>query len=395
MATPASIASQMTPPVSQREKEMNAAMDYGFEYTPGQAAGTAARMAQEKASADAVTKSNNQIMSGFQPMLDFYAKQSADTSARYAKNAANLTSIFGALSGISAKDTANINNQFASSITKQQADLATRTAEQRAAQAAGAAQAVVTGAERGNGPAIKGSPTATATEQAIGQSNAIQTNWEGLMNAQKLNALTDVQNRGAGYGQQEVAAQAQLSQSLQDSLAEIGGQQASLQSQIAQAKVARDQAMASNDFEAAQAKQKQIDAMELQASKNAGIENVAKIRAAAKTSGGGGASTKKSTYKNTTLDFRQQLLDSGLPPAQASTFINELGAIERQAVNNGTKKQVWDGTAYVTVTSPMTGAQAYQLWASKYAGKKDASGKLIYGDLVDYAKHYFYDIYER
>jgi hypothetical protein len=349
----------------------------------------------EKASADALEKSNAQIQSGFQPILDFYKKQETDTSARYAKNTANLTSIFGALSGISAKDTTNINNQFASSITKQQADLATRTAEQRAAQTAGAAQAVATGAERGNGPALKGSPTATATEQAIGQSNAIQTNWEGLMNAQKMNAATDIANRGAGYGQQEVAAQAQLTQNLQEALANIGGQQASLQGQIAQAKVARDQALQEGQADAAAAQQKQIDAMELQASKNAGIENVAKIRASAKSSGGGTSTTKKTTYKNTSLDFKQQLLDSGLPPAQANQFVSEIGSVERQAVNGGTKKQVWDGTKYITVSAPLTGAQAYQLWATKYAGQKNADGSLKYGDLVDYAKHYFYDIYEK
>lgn len=348
----------------------------------------------EKATADALTKSNAQIQSGFQPLLDFYAKQSTDTSARYAKNAANLTSIFGALSGISAKDTTNINNQFASSITKQQADLATRTAEQRAAQAAGAAQAVTTGAERGNGPALQGSPTATATNEAIGKSNAIQTNWEGLLGAQKLNALTDVQNRSTGYGQQEVAAQAQLNQNLQEALANIGGQQASIQGQIAQAKVARDQALANGQADAAQAAQKQIDAMELQASKNAGIENVAKIRASAKSSGGG-TSTKKTTYKNTALDFRQQLLDDGLSPASTSDFIQGIGSVERQAVNGGTKKQVWDGTKYITVSAPLTGAQAYQLWATKYAGLKNTDGSLKYGDMVDYAKHYFYDIYEK
>ena len=313
MATPADIAGAMRAPMSQREREMNTAMDLGLEYVPGQAAGTAARTATEKAQRSALEKSNSQIMSGYQPILDFYANQQQQTNARYATNAANLKSIFGALSGISAKDTANINSQFASSITKQQADLATRTAEQRAAQAAGAAQAAITGAERGNGPALVGSPTATATNQAIGQSNAIQQNWEGLMGAQQMNALTDVANRGAGYGQQEVAATNQMTQNLQEELASIGGQVAGIQGQIAQAKVARDQAIQSGEYEAAAAAQKTLDDLKLQELKNEGSLNVAKTAAAARVaarSTGGGTSTKPKTYAKGTTGTLQRIADT-------------------------------------------------------------------------------------
>lgn len=248
----------------------------------------------------AMDKSNTQIQSSYQPILDFYKKQEADTSARYAQNAANLRNIFGALTGLSAKDEANVKAQFESSITKQATDLATRTAEQRAAQAAGAAQAEVTGAERGGGPAMAGSPTATATEQAIGQSNAIQTNWEGLLNAQKLNALTDITNRGEGYSQQEVAAKNQMTQNLQDALAGIGGQRAGIESQIAQAKISRDQAVQNNEFDQAAALQKQIDAMDLQKLKNTGSLSVAQTAAAARLAAaqasGSGSTPKKPTY---------------------------------------------------------------------------------------------------
>lgn len=348
----------------------------------------------EKANADALAASNAQIQSSYQPILDFYAKQEQQTKDRYAQNSANLKNIFGALTGISATDTKRINDQFASSITKQQQDLATRTAEQRAAQAAGTAQAAATGAERGSGPALQGSPTATATEQGIGQANAIQQNWEGLMGAQRANALTDITNRGAGYGQQEVAANAQMTQNLQDALASIGGQKAGIEAQIAQAKTARDQAIQGNQWDQAAAMQKQIDAMELQASKNAGIENVAKIRAAgqlAAKNAGGGSSTKKTRYANNAIDFRQQLLDAGLKPDQASKFIGEINSIERVAIQKGTTKKVYDPTTggYKSVRVPLTGAQAYQNWATKYAGNKD------YAALVDYAKHYFYDIYNK
>lgn len=295
--TPSSIASRMAKPqvVSQREREMNAAMDAGLEYTPGQAAGTAARMAQEAADAKALADSDAQIQSSYNPVLDFLKKQQDQANARYAQNSANLKNIFGALTGIADADIAKINSQFTSSITKQQSDLATRTAEQRAAQSAGAAQAVATGAERGNGPALQGSPTATATEAGIGEANAIQQNWEGLMGAQQANAVTDVKNRGAGYGQQEIAAIDKLMMNRDDDLLGLQGQEAGIQSQIAQAKIARDQAIASGKTEAAQAAQEQLYALQLQDAKNKGAMDVATLKANAsiKLKGMGGSGTPK------------------------------------------------------------------------------------------------------
>jgi hypothetical protein len=221
--------------------------------------------------------------------------QKKQTEARYAQNFANLTNIFGALTGLSAVDTKRVNDQFTSSLTKQKADLEARTAEQRTAQEAGMAQLARTGAERGNGPALGGSPTATATEEAIGQSQAIQQNWEGLMGAQQANAITDIANRGAGYGQQEIAATNQMTQNLQDALMGIEGQQAGLEGQIAQAKIARDQAMASGEAQAAQAAQEQLYALQLQQYKNQGAMDVANLKANAsiKLKGMGGASTPK------------------------------------------------------------------------------------------------------
>lgn len=229
----------------------------------------------------------------YAPLQDLLAKQQATASANYATNSANLKNIFGALTGISAADTKRINDQFASSITKQQADLATRTAEQRAAQAAGAAQATATGAERGNGPALVGSPTATATNQAIGQSNAIQQNWEGLMGAQQANAITDITNRGAGYGQQQVSALQQLTKNYNEQLAGLDQQAANLDSQIAQANIAKQQAIASNNFEAAQ--QATDLANKLAVAKMAADArvNAAQIAAAARKASGSGTKAAK------------------------------------------------------------------------------------------------------
>jgi hypothetical protein len=313
----------------------------------------------DKANADALAKSNAQIQSGYQPILDFYAGQEQKTNARYAQNAANLTTIFGALSGISAKDTANINNQFASSIAKQKADLVTRTTEQRAAQEAGMSQLAQTGAERGNGPALGGSPTATATEAAIGQSQAIQQNWEGLMGAQQANAITDITNRKEGYGQQEVAANAQLSQNLQDALAAIGGQQAGIQGQIAQAKIARDQAIQNNQYDIAAAAQKQIDAMKLQASKNTGLTDVAQIRAAAqiaaKKIGGAAKTPKKPTYGNNVTGTMQRIADT-YGAAAAADFQNQLDTAVGTYID---AKQSPQSAKNI----PTNAGDAYKLWA--------------------------------
>jgi hypothetical protein len=296
--TPATIAKAMAQTVGgQRAAEMAAAKAAGLEYTPGQAAGTAAKTAQEMAAADALAESNAGIESAYNPVMEFLNAQKKQTEARYAQNSANLKNIFGALTGLSAVDTKRVNDQFTSSLTKQKADLEARTAEQRTAQEAGMAQLARTGAERGNGPALGGSPTATATEEAIGQSNAIQQNWEGLMGAQQANAITDITNRGVGYGQQEIAATNQMTQNLQDALMGIQGQEAGIQSQIAQAKLARDQAMASGEADAIAAANKMLGELKIQELKNQGAMDVATLKAnaslAAKRLGGGSASKEK------------------------------------------------------------------------------------------------------
>lgn len=262
-----------------------------FSVTPA----TAGIVPVNKASAPnfGVTDPTYDVNKVYSPLKDLLAQQGSQAQARYEVNQANLKNIFGALTGLSQADTVRINDQFTQSITKQQSDLATRTAEQRAAQAAGAAQATATGAERGSGPALQGSPTATATEQAIGQSNAIQTNWEGLMNAQKNQAVADTQARQAGYGQQQVGAIAQLTKGFQDTMAGLAQQSANLESQIAQADIAKQQAIASNNFEAAQ--QATDLANKLAVAKMSADARVqaAQISAAARKPSGGAAKAPK------------------------------------------------------------------------------------------------------
>jgi hypothetical protein len=369
MATPASIASKVKPVTGARAIEAAAAKKYGQTYTPGQAAGTALaayQAAQQASSAPAV----DSIASAYKPILDFYSQQAQQTQNRYAQNAANLKNIFGALTGLTATDTKRINDQFTSSITKQQADLATRTAEQRAAQTAGETQLAATAAERGNGPALGGSATQMATEQGIGQANAIQSNWEGLMGAQQANAITDVTNRGAGYGQQEIAANAQLSQNLQDALSAINGQTAGIDSQIAQAKISRDQAIASNDYQAAQ--QAADLANRLAVAKTAAGARIgaAQIAASAKKSTSGTAAKKVTYTKDLTGTLKRIANDYG--QASASWLQMSIDNVQsnKVATNPTAAYNLWlkrSKTAF-------TGVPAAQVMDTKAAAKEYFNG---------------------
>lgn len=172
----------------------------------------------------------------YAPALDYLTQQETAANERYAKNKASLQNILGTLSDLSAKDSARINEQFTQSITQQQQALAARTAEARAGSAAGVAQAAATGAERGAGPGMAVNPIQTATEEGIGQSNAYQQTWEGLMKANQMQAVQDTATRQTGFGFQQAQAVADLQNSLEDRLLALSGNKAQVKSDIAQAK---------------------------------------------------------------------------------------------------------------------------------------------------------------
>lgn len=172
----------------------------------------------------------------YAPALDYLTQQETAANERYAKNKASLQNILGTLSDLSAKDSARINEQFTQSITQQQQALAARTAEARAGSAAGVAQAAATGAERGAGPGMAVNPIQTATEEGIGQANAYQQTWEGLMKANQMQATQDTATRQAGFGFQQAQAVADLQKSLEDRLLTLSGNKAQVKSDIAQAK---------------------------------------------------------------------------------------------------------------------------------------------------------------
>lgn len=188
----------------------------------------------------------------YKPTLELINKQKAQANQRYATNAADIKNIFGNLSTVGTEDAARIKEQFVNTIAEQQAGLATRTAEARANQAAGEAQQAVIGAQRGNGPAMKNDPTAVAREKGIAQSNAYQTIWEALQNANQLQAQTDLTTRTAGYGQQQVDAVSRLKMNLEDVLGQLSGRETETQSQLAQAKLGGQQNVASAKYQETQ-----------------------------------------------------------------------------------------------------------------------------------------------
>lgn len=176
----------------------------------------------------------------YAPALDVINKQRTSATNRYEKNSAQLKNIFDSLSGLAVADQARIKEQFASSIAAQQMAVADRTAEQRTATAAGTEQAVATGAERGGGDAMVVNPIGVAAEEGISRSNEYQTTWENLQRANQAQAEADTRTRGEGYGQQQVAALQDLSNSLEDRLLALSGNEAQVRSDIAAAKFGQE-----------------------------------------------------------------------------------------------------------------------------------------------------------
>ncbi len=184
----------------------------------------------------------------YKPVLDVIGQQRTAATNRYEKNSAQLKNIFDSLSGLAAADQLKIKEQFASSLAEQQMAVANRTAEQRAATAAGTEQAVETGAERGGGDAMVVNPIGVAAEEGISRSNEYQTTWENLQRANQAQAEADTRLRGEGYSQQQVAALRDLSNSLEDRLLSLSGNEAQVRSDIAQAKFGQETGIAQANY---------------------------------------------------------------------------------------------------------------------------------------------------
>jgi hypothetical protein len=272
--------------------------------------------------------------SAYQPLLDYLSTQTQAAKDRYAQNKQSISNIFGDLTRLTGEDSARITKQFTDSITSQQMNLATRTAEARAGAAAGTEQAVATGAERGEGPAMNLNPVQVAAEEGIGRSNEYATTWQALQNANQQQAMADISARGAGYGQQEVGAITQLAQNLEDKLLAIGGNTAEVQSDIAKAKLAGQQTVANAKYETAVGEQSAAakaasDLAAQQAKYNYDLSLYgAKKQIDQKYAPAPSAPTaKKTTYAKNATGWAQSVNDAKYPGASASNIIATVGSV--------------------------------------------------------------------
>ena len=335
--TPASIAAAVKPlnTNSQRYAEEQAAKALGQTYTPGQAAGTAATAAQSALDATRNAKIDTNLAAVYSPLQDLLKTQQATASKRYAQNQADITSIFGALSSLTAEDTARVNKQFTDSIAKQQTDYATRVAQQQSEAAAGVAGTQAAGAERGSGPAMANNPITAAADAANASANQTLTNWQGLMQAEQAQTVKDVENRGAGYTQQKLGALAQLSKNFEDTLSGFAGQDAQIKSQMAQAKIDAQNALASNDFAAAQAADAQASKLQLQDLKNQGLMDVATLKAKVALAKGSGSG--KTNLKGVEA-IMSKAATAGVPFDVVQKSVQDAYNMVYNTINDGTSK---------------------------------------------------------
>jgi hypothetical protein len=294
-----------------------------YQAAQNQAATNPASQAAQGASPFTSTDPTYDVNSVYSPLQDLLAKQKQQASQRYADNQSNIKTIFGALTGLGASDAAAIKKQFEDSVANQQTSLSNRIAEQKAAQVAGVAQTAVTGGERGSGPALQGSPVDTAIAQGNAQAGAIQQNWAGLMGANQLQAAKDATDRGAGYGQQELGAMAQLQNNFQNTMSGFDQQGAQLQSEIAQGNLTKQQAIASNAFEQAinsTKLQNALDVAGITAKGRTDVANINQAGASSRSASSSAASAAKAaakakTYSKDVVGWTQQVTDLGGPTA--------------------------------------------------------------------------------
>jgi hypothetical protein len=329
--TPLTVAAAMKSALGpQAAAEKARAEQLGLTYNAGQGMGTADKTYQANIDTERNTTIDNNLSSVYSPLQQLLKSQQDKATKRYAQNQADITSIFGALSSLTAEDTARVNKQFTDSITKQQTDYATRVAQQNLEAQAGTQQAAATGAERGNGPAMNTNPIQVAAAQGNADANAALTNWQGLMQSEQNQAVKDVETRGTGYTQQRLGALNQLSRNFEDTLAKFESQDATLQSQIAQAKLDQQNAYMSNDAAAAKVAANNLADLQIQELKNKGAMNVATLKARTALAKGSGSS---STNLKGVEAVAAKAKASGVDFAQLQKSVSEATSIAQAMAN--------------------------------------------------------------
>lgn len=245
----------------------------------------------------------------YQPLMDQYAQQQAQLQDRYGQNAADIKNIFGNLSTVRALDKTKIAQQYQTSIQQQQDALASRTAEARTAEAAGQQGAATAAGEMGTAgqPAPTDSLTSQAAEQGVADSNAYQTTWSALQNVMSQQAQNDVQSAIQGYDYQKTSALEQLRNNLEDRLANIQGNMAGTQSDLAKAKLAGQQNVVNTKYAETQ-----------QAKQNAA--NLASSQAA--------SANKPTSYSKDIYGWESRVTDAGKNSTGITNSINQAATAE-------------------------------------------------------------------
>lgn len=312
----------------------------------------------------------------YAPISQMLTQQKSAATLRNQQNAADIKTIFGTLATVRAEDRQKIQQQYATSLQQQQEALAGRTAETRAATAAGQQGAQAAAAELGSGTEVAPqSLTAQAAEQGIARSNEYQTTWNALQQVMNQQAQNDVLASIRGYDYQQVASLDALRKQLEDTLNNLSGQELQNQSALAGAKLSAQQNAMQTELgiQGAQAQAAaDVEAANLASATKLGVAETAaqariqaaQIAAAAKKKSGSGT-TKK--YENTLSGLQAKLTDSGLNYNTLSSSVREsINRIKASTLRptTGTGKNKTDNPYY---GKKLTKSDYIAAWRSDFA----------------------------
>jgi hypothetical protein len=260
----------------------------------------------------------------FDPTFDFIQEQRNQANQRYAQNKADIANIFGRLTTMRQEDAERIRSQYEQSMENRQQALAQRTAEARTAQEGAQTAAEAASAELGSGPTPTtpaASETARAAEEGIARANAYQGIWENVQGTMQQQAQTDLANAIAGYGYQELASVRDLQDSLQNTLNELAGQEATAKTSLNEAIFGEKSKVAEANYNEKMAEIAAEEARRLASIKGYWDAEEARIDAAAALAEQeANANSRVINYPDTFAGSVQFLRNSGMTPEEISKW---------------------------------------------------------------------------
>jgi hypothetical protein len=315
----------------------------------------------------------------YAPVINSLHQQATFLQDRYGQNKSDISSIFGILSTVRSADIPKIQQQYATSIQQQQADLAAQTGTARAAQAQGEAGAATAGAELGSDgmPAPTSSASGVATDAAVKDSTAYGDTWKALQNVMSMQQQENVRSAQFGYNAMEANALTQLRRTLEDNLNTLHMKEADVQSQIAQGKLSVAQAQAQMANENTIAKNKLQNALDVAGISAGARVDAAKIAKSAKLGAAGisaasraaNQNTKPKTYSNDVGGWVQKMKDANASKSQISSLMGQAQKAYAAAQSANTGKTPTPGQIYAQwnkIYGNQTFAVPMQEYISKY-----------------------------